>query len=125
MNVQKCTVTDISYAFPLEETSELTYQKKRGVRGRVQSRSNEQDIIALLTLTTDKNIEFKVFFYPGYEYILRWQIYNDIIKEDRYGKFKLNDIIRIKDEEYQILEIRPLNPAYPSSLWKNIVVHKA
>jgi len=55
MNVQKCTVTDISYAFPLEEISELTYQKKKGMRGRVTSRSNEQDIIALLTLKTENN----------------------------------------------------------------------
>jgi len=56
---------------------------------------------------------------------VRWEIYNDIIKEDRYGKFKLYDIVTIKDDQYQILEIKPLNSAFPSSLWKNIVVHKA
>lgn len=43
---------------------------------------------------------------------------------DRFGKFNLYDMVKIKDEEYQIEEIRPLNPEFNKSIWKNIVVHK-
>ena len=35
------------------------------------------------------------------------------------------DIISYKNEPFQIMDIRPCNPSYPASIWKNIVVHRA
>jgi hypothetical protein len=93
-------------------------------RGRIQ-KSSAQDILAFVTLKTPSGLELKVFFTPGYDYLIKWEIYDDIIKNDRYGKFNLYDIVRIKSEEIQIEEIRPLNELYTNSIWKNIIVHKA
>lgn len=76
-------------------------------------------------MKTPSGLELKVFFTPGYDYLIKWEIYDDIIKNDRYGKFNLYDIVRIKSEEIQIEEIRPLNELYTNSIWKNIIVHKA
>lgn len=65
-------------------------------RGRVQ-KSSAQDILAFVTLKS-LNGEFRVFFSPGYEYLIKWEIYDDIMKNDRYGKFRLYDIVKIKSE---------------------------
>lgn len=49
-----------------------------------------------LTLKTSNNTIFNIYFIPGYEFILKHEIYDDIIKMDRYGKFNLYDMIKIK-----------------------------
>ncbi len=95
INVQKCEVVKVDFAFPLEEQSQPSYKNLNNRRGRIQ-KSSVQDILAFITLKTLNGHELKVFFSPGYEYLIKWEIYDDIMRNDRYGKFSLYDIVRIK-----------------------------
>lgn len=72
----------------------------------------------------NENILFYIYFLPGYEFILNWEVKEDIFQQSRYDKFELFDMASIKEESVQIMEVRPLSLAYPTSIWKNIVVHK-
>ena len=46
-NPRKLMVEDIYFAFPVEESSHLTYQYKRGARGRSVSRSSSDALMYL------------------------------------------------------------------------------
>ena len=95
---------------------------KRGARGRF-TRPTE-DIFALVKLCTEDNIEFEVFYVTGEEFLLKWEIYEDIITNDRLSKLKEFDLVFLKDEEVQIMSKSPVNMMYPYSIWKCITIHK-
>ena len=65
-----------------------------------------------------------MFYVAGEEYLLKWEIYEDILANERVSKLKEFDLVFLKEEEVQIMNKSPLNPMYPYSIWKCITIHK-
>jgi hypothetical protein len=68
-------------------------------------------------LELESNEKFWVFYVPGYEFLLREEIYSKIIESNIMERFEENQLFQIQNEELQLIEIKPLEDKFPETIW--------
>jgi hypothetical protein len=115
-----CRVLSVDHYFPTKEG--LDEKSKRVLKK--EEPSPILMIVGLVNEQAEDSEPFWVFYIPGYEFLLPETVYAQIGEKKILEQIQLFDLVHLKEEEIQVIEIGPMEDRYPDSQWKMVKVRK-